>query len=69
MDFVGGDEGKGLGEGEAKDFNLLIGFRPGGALADVASEVDLHPFTEKAGAGEVFGEETPAFGTIAGFFD
>ena len=36
---------------------------------DVAGEVDLHPFAEEAGAGEVFGEEGPAFGAVAGLFD
>ncbi len=39
------------------------------AVADVAGEVDLHPFAEEAGAGEVFGEEGPAFGAVAGLFD
>ena len=40
-----------------------------GALADVAGEVELHPFAEEAWAGEVFGEEGPAFGAVAGLFD
>ena len=29
--------------------------------ADIAGEVDLHPFAEEAGAGEVSGEEGPLF--------
>ena len=69
MDFVGGDEGEGLGEREAEDLDLLVGFRGGGAFADVAGQVDLHPFAEEAGAGEVFGQQGPAFGAVAGLFD
>ena len=69
VDFVGGDEGEGLGERQAEDLDVFVEFRGGYALADVAGEVDLHPLAEKAGAGEVFGEEGPAFGAIAGLFD
>ena len=69
MDFVGGDEGEGFGEGDAEDFDLLVGFGLGCAVADVAGEVDLHPFAEEAGAGEVFGEEGPLFCAVAGLFD
>ncbi len=69
VDLVGGDEGEGLGEGKAEDLDVLVGFGCGGAFADVAGEVDLHPFAEEAGAGEVFGEEGPAFGAVAGLFD
>ncbi len=69
VDFVGGDEGEGFGEGEQEDFDVLVVFGLGCAFADVAGEVDLHPFAEEAGAGEVFGEEGPAFGAVAGLFD
>ena len=69
VDFVGGDEGEGLGEGEAEDFDVFVGFGVGFAFADVAGEVKLHPFAEEAGAGEVPGEEGPAFGPVSGLFD
>ena len=69
MDLVGGDEGESLGERKAEDLDVLVGFRGGRAFADVAGEVDLHPFAEKAWAGEVFGEQRPAFGAVAGLFD
>jgi hypothetical protein len=69
VDLVGGDEGEGLGEREAEDFDVLVGFGSGGAFANVAGEVDLHPLAEEAGTGKVFGEERPAFGAIAGLFD
>jgi len=69
VDLVGGDQGESLGEGEAQDLDVLVGFRCGDAFADVAGEVDLHPFAEEAWAGEVFCEQHPAFGTVAGLFD
>ncbi len=69
MNFVGGDEGEGLGERDAEDFDVLVGLGLGCAGADVAGEVDLHPFAEEAGAGEVFGEESPFFCAITGLFD
>ncbi len=52
-----------------EDFDVLVGFGSGGAFADVAGEVDLHPLAEEARAGEVFCEEGPAFGAVAGLFD
>src|SRR6266851_8737473 len=69
VDLVGGDEGEGFGEGEAEDLDLLVVFGLGDSVADVAGEVDLHPLAEEAGAGEVFGEEGPALGAVAGLFD
>lgn len=69
VDLVGGDEGEGLGEREAQDLDLFVGLGLGLADTDVAGEVDLHPLTEEAGAGEVFGEQGPLFGTVAGLFD
>ena len=69
VDFVGGDEAKGLGEREAEDLNVLVGFRRGSTFADVAGEVDLHPLAEETRAGEVFCEQRPAFGAVAGLFD
>ena len=69
VDLVGGDEGEGLRERSADDFDVLVVFGIGGALLDVAGEIDLHGFAEEAGAGEVFGEWGPAFGTKASLLD
>ncbi len=69
MDFVGSDEGEGFGEGQAEDLDVLVGLGCGGAFADVAGEVDLHPLAEEAGAGEVLCQQCPAFGAVAGLFD
>src|ERR1700722_7858913 len=69
VDLVGGDEGEGFGEGEAEDLDVFVGLGRGGAFAEVTGEVNLHPLTEEAGAGEVFGEEGPAFGAVPGLFD
>jgi hypothetical protein len=69
VDFVGGYEREEFREGDTAYFDLLVIFRFGDAVADVACEVDLHPLTEEAGAGEVFGEEGPALGAVAGLFD
>ncbi len=69
MDFVIGDEGEGFGERDAQDFDVFVFLRLGDAGANVAGEVDLHPFAEEAGAGEVFGEEGPLFRAISGLFD
>ena len=51
MDFILFDKGEGFGEGDAEDFYLLVGFGLGCAGADLAGEVDLHPFAEEAWAG------------------
>jgi hypothetical protein len=69
VDLVGGYESEGFGEGEAEDLDIFVGLGRGGAFAEIAGEVDLHPLAEKAGAGEVFREEGPAFGAVAGLFD
>ena len=69
VNLVGGKKSESFGEREAEDLDVFVGLGGGGAFADVAGEVDLHPLAQKAGAGEVFGEESPAFGTIAGLFD
>ena len=69
VDLVCGYQGEGFGEGHAKDLDVLVGLRLGDAFADIAGEIDLHPLAEEAGAGEVFGEERPAFGAVAGLFD
>ena len=69
MNLILADEGEGFGQGHAQDFDVFVGLGLGDAFADVAGEVDLHPLAQEAGAGEVFGEESPAFGTIAGLFD
>lgn len=69
MDLVGGDEGAGFGEGEAEDLDVFVGLGRGGALAEIASQIDLHPLAEEAGTGEVLCEESPAFGAVAGLFD
>ncbi len=61
MDFILCNQGEGFGEGDAEDFDLLVGLGLGDAGADFAREVDLHPFAEEAGAGKVFGEESPLF--------
>ncbi len=69
VDFVGSDEGEGFGEGQAEDLDVLVGLGCGGAFADVAGEVDLHPLAEEAGAGEVLCQQCPAFGAVAGLLD
>jgi hypothetical protein len=69
VDFLSGDEREGLGERDAEDFNLFVGFGLRFAWADIAGEVDLHVFAEEAGAGEIFCEWGPAFGAVAGLFD
>ena len=69
VDFVGVDEGESFRESEAEDFNIFVRFGGGGALADVSGQVDLHPFTEEARAGEVLCQQGPAFGAVAGLFD
>ena len=48
---------------------VLVGFGSCSSFPDVAGEVDLHPLAEEAGAGEVLGQQSPAFGAIAGLFD
>src|SRR5882757_5659318 len=69
VDLVGGYEGEGLGEREAENLDVLVGFGGGGAFADVAGEIDLHPLAEEPWAGEVFCKQRPAFGAVAGLFD
>ena len=51
------------------DLDVLVFLGVRGALAEVAGEVDLHGFTEEAGAGVVLGERCPSFGAEAGLFD
>lgn len=69
VDLVCGDEGKDFGEGQADDIDLFVILWLCCSDTDVAGEVDLHPFAEEAGAGEVFGEEGPFFGAVSGLFD
>jgi len=69
VDFAFGDELHDLRERHADDFDVLVELGGGGAFADVAGEVDLHPLGEEAGAGEVAQEEGPLFGAVAGLFD
>lgn len=69
VDLIGGCESECLGEFEAEDLDIFVGLGRGRAFADVAREVELHPFTEEARAGKVSGEESPALGTVTGLFD
>ena len=69
VDLVCGDECQSFRERHAEDLDLLIDFGSGFAFADVASEIDLHPLAEEAGAGEVLCQQRPAFGPVAGLFD
>src|ERR1700754_2603406 len=69
MNLVLCNEGKCLRQREAKDLDVFIGFWLSNALANIARQVDLHPLTEEARAGEVFGKESPAFGPVACLFD
>ena len=48
---------------------MLVELGGGDAFADVAGEIDLHPLAEEAGAGKVFQQHGPPFGTVAGLFD
>jgi hypothetical protein len=69
VDLVCVGEGQGFRKGEADGFDLFVELGCGSALADVASEVDLHPLAEEAGAGEVLCQQRPAFRAVAGLFD
>lgn len=69
VDLAFGDHLHGLGERDAKDFEVLVFLKFGFALADVLGEVDLHPLAEEAGAGKVFDEHGPAAGAVAGLFN
>ncbi len=69
MDFIGRDQREGLRERNAQNFDLLVSLGLGNAGADIASQVNLHVLAKEAGAGEVFGKQSPAFGAITGLFD
>lgn len=69
VNLVGGDESERLRERCADDLDVLVFLRVGGALLDVAGEIDLHGFAEEAGAGVVLCQRSPAFGAEAGLFD
>jgi hypothetical protein len=69
VNLVSSDKGERFGEGKAKDFDVLVSLRGSDTFADVAGEVDLHPFCEEAGAGEVLCQQRPAFGAVARLFD
>jgi hypothetical protein len=69
VDFIDGDQSQSFGEWKAEDLDVLVGLGCGSAFADVAGEIDLHPLAEEAGACEVFGEESPTFGTETRLFD
>src|ERR1700750_3239659 len=69
VDLVGSNEGEGFGKGKTEDLNVLVGLGSGGAFADVAGGVDLHPLTQETGAGKIFCQQGPTFGAIASLFD
>src|ERR1700723_1766418 len=69
VNLLGGDQAEGFGQRHTEDLDVFVGFWRGGAFADIARKVDLHPLAEKARAGEVFPQQRPAFGAVAGLFD
>src|ERR1700722_5668892 len=69
MDFVGGDQSESFGERKPEDLDILVGLGPGDAFANVSGEINLHPLAQEAGACEVFGQQSPAFGAVARLFD
>ena len=69
MELVGGDEIQAVGERGGEELDVLVFLWLRDAVFEVLREEDLHPLTEKAGAGEVLGEDGPAFGADAGLFD
>ena len=69
VDFVGGDQSESFGERKPEDLDILVGLGPGDAFANVSGEINLHPLAQEAGACEVFGQQSPAFGAVARLFD
>src|ERR1700712_4689353 len=69
MNLISGDKSQGFGERDANDLDLLVDLRLCDTNFDIPSQIDMHVLAEKAGAGEIFSEEGPAFGTVAGLFN